>query len=196
VPYRARPIQWTYDPRGSGWYTWLTEDQRFVKDRADVLSYQTEPLTEDVQIAGDVIANLFASTTGADGDWIVKLIDVYPEDVPGDAKMGGYEFMVSNEVFRARFRDSYTNPKPLTPGQVTPIKYSLRTQSYRFKKGHRIMVQVQSSWFPLIDRNPQTWVPNIFAAKESEFRPANIRIYRSSSFASHVTLPVVTPLFP
>jgi hypothetical protein len=196
VPYRARPIQWTYDPRGSGWYTWLTEDQRFVKDRADVLSYQTEPLAEDVQIAGDVVANLFASTTGSDGDWIVKLIDVYPEDVPGDARMGGYEFMVSNEVFRARFRDSYTTPKPLTPGQVTPIKYSLRTQNYRFKKGHRIMVQVQSTWFPLIDRNPQTWVPNIFAAKESDFQAATVRVFRSPAFASHVTLPVVSPLIP
>jgi len=196
VPYRARPIQWTYDPRGSGWYTWLTEDQRFVKDRSDVLSYQTGPLAEDVQIAGDVIANLFASTTGSDGDWIVKLIDVYPEDVPGDARMGGYEFMVSNEVLRARFRESYTTPQPLTPGQVTPIRYSLHTQSYRFKKGHRIMVQVQSTWFPLIDRNPQTWVPNIFAAKESDFRAATVRVFRSAAFASHVTLPVVSPLIP
>jgi putative CocE/NonD family hydrolase len=134
VPYRARPIQWTYDPRGTGWRDWLTEDQRFVKDRPDVLTYQTEPLAEDVQIAGEVIANLFASTTGSDADWIVKLIDVYPEDVPADPKMSGYHFMVSNEVFRARFRESFTNPKPLVPGQVTPIKYSLRTQSYRFKK--------------------------------------------------------------
>ena len=196
VPYRARPIQWTYDPRGSGWSTWLTEDQRFVKDRPDVLTFQTELLADDVQIAGDVVANLFASTTGADGDWIVKLIDVYPEEVPGDARMGGYEFMVSNEVFRARFRESFANPKPLTPGQVTPIKYSLRTQNYRFKKGHRIMVQVQSTWFPLIDRNPQTWVPNIFAAKESDFRAATVRVYRSSAFASHVTLPIVQSLLP
>ena len=110
--------------------------------------------------------------------------------------MGGYEFMVSNEVFRARFRDGYATPKPLVANQVTPIKYSLRTQSYRFKKGHRIMVQVQSTWFPLIDRNPQTFVPNIFLAKESDFRPATVRVYRSPSSASHLTLPVVTPLVP
>ncbi len=196
VPYRARPIQWTYDSRGSGWSTWLTEDQRFVKDRPDVLTYQTDVLTEDITIAGDVLASVFASTTGTDADWIVKLIDVYPEDVPNDPKMGGYAFMVSNEVFRARFRDGFEKPKPLTSGQVTPLKYSLRTQSYRFKKGHRIMVQVQSTWFPLIDRNPQTFVPNIFAAKESDFRPASIRVYRSLSAASNVTLPVVTPILP
>jgi putative CocE/NonD family hydrolase len=196
VPYRARPIQWTYDSRGSGWGVWLTEDQRFVKDRPDVLSYQTDTLTEDVVIAGDVIANIFGSTTGTDADWIVKLIDVYPEDVPNDPKMGGYMFMVSNEVFRARFRDSYEKPKPLTPGQVTPVKYSLRTQSYRFKKGHRIMIQVQSTWFPLIDRNPQTFVLNIFEAKESDFKAASIRVYRSASAASSVTLPVVTTIVP
>lgn len=196
VPYRARPIQWTYDSRGSGWSTWLTEDQRFVKDRPDVLTYQTDVLTEDITIAGDVLASVFASTTGTDADWIVKLIDVYPEDVPNDPKMGGYAFMVSNEVFRARFRDGFEKPKPLTSGQVTPLKYSLRTQSYRFKKGHRIMVQVQSTWFPLIDRNPQAFVPNIFAAKESDFRPASIRVYRSPSAASNVTLPVVTPILP
>jgi putative CocE/NonD family hydrolase len=196
VPYRARPIQWTYDSRGSGWGVWLTEDQRFVKDRPDVLSYQTDVLTEDVVIAGDVMANVFGSTTGSDADWIVKLIDVYPEDVPNDPKMGGYMFMVSNEVFRARFRDSFEKPKALTPGQVTPLSYSLRTQNYRFKKGHRIMIQVQSTWFPLIDRNPQTFVPNIFEAKETDFRAASIRVYRSPSAASNVTLPIVTPILP
>ena len=196
VPYRARPIQWTYDSRGSGWYTWLTEDQRFVKDRPDVLSYQTDVLSEDVTIAGDVIANVFGSTTGSDADWIVKLIDVYPEDMPNDPKMGGYEFMVSSEVFRARYRDSYERPKAIEPGQVTPVRYSLRTQSYRFRKGHRIMIQVQSTWFPIIDRNPQTFVPNIFAARESDFRAASIRVYRSPSAASNVTLPVVSPPLP
>ena len=196
VPYRHRPIQPTYDPRGSGWYTWLTEDQRFVDNRPDVLSWETAPLTDDLTIAGNVEADLFASTTGTDGDWIVKLIDVYPEDVPGDAKMGGYEFMVSNEVFRARYRKGIDHPEPLVPGQVTEIKYSLHTQDYRFKKGHRVMVQVQSTWFPLIDRNPQTFVPNIFLAKDSDFRPATERVYHSAKYPSSVVLPVVTAVLP
>jgi putative CocE/NonD family hydrolase len=195
VPYRARPIQWTYDERGSGWYTWLTEDQRFVQTRPDVLSYETEPLKEDVEIAGDVLADLNINTTGTDLDVIVKLIDVYPDSMPV-AKMGGYQFMVSNEVFRTRFRDSYETPKPLTPNANTNIKYSLRTQSYTFKKGHRIMVQMQSTWFPLIDRNPQTFVPNIFEATESDFRPATVRVSRSASKPSGVVLPVVTRIVP
>jgi putative CocE/NonD family hydrolase len=196
VPYRARPIQATYDRRGSGWYTWLTEDQRFVSDRSDVLSWKTEPLTEDVTIAGEVMAKLFASTSGSDADWIVKLIDVYPEDVPGDPKMGGYQFMVSNEVFRARYRDGVERAKPLTPGKTEPVTYSLHTQSYQFRKGHRIMVQVQSTWFPLIDRNPQKFVPNIFAAKDSDFVPATIKVYRSAQYPSGVVLPVVSSVVP
>ena len=195
VPYRQRPIQWTYDDRGSGWYTWLTEDQRFVHNRPDVLSYETEPLTDDVEIAGDVLADLNINTTGTDLDVIVKLIDVYPDSMPV-AKMGGYQFMVSNEVFRTRFRDSYEKPRALTPNANTKIRYSLRTQSYTFKKGHRIMVQVQSTWFPLIDRNPQTFVPNIFEAKESDFKPATVRVSRSGSRPSGVVLPVVTRIVP
>lgn len=196
VPYRRRPIQPTYDPRGSTWSTWLTEDQRFVADRPDVLSWRTEPLTEDVTIAGEVLARLFASTTGSDADWIVKLIDVYPEDVRDDAKMGGYQFMVSNEVFRARYRDGIETPKPLVPGKSTEIKYSLHTQSYSFRKGHRIMVQVQSTWFPLIDRNPQKFVPNIFAAKDSDFQSATVRVYRSPTAPSGIVLPIVSSIVP
>ena len=192
VPYRNRPIQATYDPRGSEWYTWLTQDQRFVHGRPDVLSWQTEVLAEDVVIAGEVMANLVASTTGSDADWIVKLIDVYPEDVADDPHMGGYQFMVSNEVFRGRYRNGFTRPEPIPPNQPTTFRYSLHGQSYRFKKGHRIMVQVQSSWFPIIDRNPQTFVRNIFEAKESDFRPATIRVYRSPQAASHLVLPVLT----
>lgn len=195
VPYRARPIQWTYDPRGSEWFNWLVSDQRFVQNRPDVLSYETEPLTEDVEIAGEVLANLFASTSGSDADWIVKLIDVYPDSM-ADAKMGGYQLMVSSEVFRARFRESFERPKALVPDQVTPVKYSLRTQNYRFKRGHRIMVQVQSSWFPIIDRNPQTFVPNIFEAKESDFKAATIRVVRSRNQPSGIMLPVVTQPIP
>jgi putative CocE/NonD family hydrolase len=196
VPYRARPIQATYDPRGSGWYTWLTEDQRFVDGRSDVLSWRTDPLTEDVTIAGDVIANLFAATSGSDVDWIVKLIDVYPEDVKETPKMGGYEFMVSNEVFRGRYLASFEHPSPVTPNQPLAFTYSLHGQSYRFQKGHRIMVQVQSTWFPIIDRNPQTFVPNIFMAKESDFRRATMTVYRAPGLASHITLPVVGGVVP
>ena len=196
VPYRNRPIQATYDPRGSGWYTWLTEDQRFVDARPDVLSWRTQPLTEDVTIAGEVIADLFAATSGSDADWIVKLIDVYPEDVKDNPKMGGYEFMVSNEVFRGRYRKSFEHPSPLTPNRPAEFKYSLHGQSYRFQKGHRIMVQVQSTWFPIIDRNPQTFVPNIFLAKESDFKAATITVYRTPAMASHLTLPIVATTVP
>ncbi len=195
VPYRHRPIQPTYDPRGSGWYTWLTEDQRFVDHRPDVLSWETDPLSTDVTIAGNVIADLYAATSGSDADWIVKLIDVYPEEMP-DAKMGGYEFMVSNEVFRGRFRKSFSTPEPITPNQPTEFRVNLHGQSYRFQKGHRIMVQVQSSWFPLIDRNPQHFVPNIFKAQPSDFVAATQRVYRSPQWASHVTLPVLTETLP
>jgi putative CocE/NonD family hydrolase len=196
VPYRHRPIQPTYDPRGSGWYTWLTEDQRFVQNRPDVLSWETEPLTEDVTVAGEIFADLFAATSGSDADWVVKLIDVYPEDLPGDPAMGGYELMVSNEVFRGRFRRSFEVPGPITPNVVTEFKYSLHGQNYRFQRGHRIMVQVQSTWFPLIDRNPQTFVANIFEAKASDFRPATERVYRSARYPSHLTLPVLAETVP
>ncbi len=191
VPYRQRPIQPTYDPRGSGWYTWLTEDQRFVDGRPDVLTFETDVLTDGLTIAGDVIADLFASTTGTDADWIVKLIDVYPEDVSGNAKMGGYEFMVSNEVFRGRYRESFEHPAAVVPDEVVEYRYSLHGQNYRFGKGHRIMVQVQSTWFPVIDRNPQTFVPNIFEAKAGDYRAATQRIFRSARWPSRVVLPVV-----
>ncbi len=195
VPYRARPVEWTYDPRGSRWYTWLTDDQRFIHNRPDVLSYATEPLTEDVEIAGDVLADVRLATTGSDLDMIVKLIDVYPEEM-ADAKMGGYQLMVSSEVFRGRYLRSYDKPTPLTPDSTTRFNYSLRTQSYRFKRGHRIMVQVQSTWFPIIDRNPQTFVPSIFAATEGDFRPATVRVLRSPEAPSGVVLPVVTASVP
>ena len=193
VPYRRRPIEPTYFPRGSGWPVWLVEDQRFVQDRPDVLSWQTEPLAEDVVVAGEISAKLFASTTGGDADFIAKLIDVYPEQNTPDFKLGGYELMVANDVFRARFRNSFTKPEPMTAGQVTPVTIDLHTQSYRFKRGHRIMVQVQSSWFPIIDRNPQTWVPNIFEAKESDYKPQTHRIWRTPQSASRVEIQTIAP---
>jgi putative CocE/NonD family hydrolase len=196
VPYRARPIEATYDPRGSGWSTWQLDDQRFVDGRPDVLSFKTAPLSEDVTIAGDVIAELFASTSGSDADWVVKLIDVYPDLYEADPKMSGYQLMVSGEVFRGRFRNSFERPEPVTPNKVTPYKVGLHGQAYRFKRGHRIMVQVQNSWFPIIDRNPQTFVPNIFEAKPEDFRAATQRVYRSPAFSSHLSLPVKEPLHP
>jgi putative CocE/NonD family hydrolase len=189
VPYRHRPISPTY-PDG-GWPAWLVEDQRFVHLRPDVLSWETEPLQHDVAVAGDVVAHLFASTSGTDSDWIVKLIDVYPEDYPKDAKMGGYQLMIADEVFRARFRESFTHPKAVTPDEVTEYAIDLHTNNHAFLKGHRIMVQVQSTWFPVIDRNPQTFVENIYKATEADYKPATQRVYRSGKYASHVTLPVL-----
>jgi putative CocE/NonD family hydrolase len=191
VPYRHRPIQPTYFPAGSKWSTWLVEDQRFVDDRTDVLSWETEPLASDLTIAGDVVAHLFASTTGSDADWIVKLIDVYPEDNPENWDLAGFQLMVSNEVFRGRYRTGFEKPSAITPNSVLEYTWSLHTQNYTFKKGHRVMVQVQSSWFPIIDRNPQTFVPNIFEAKESDFKAATHRVYRSAQYPSRVDIPVV-----
>ncbi|MBI2073390.1 MAG: CocE/NonD family hydrolase [Gemmatimonadetes bacterium] len=193
VPYRHRPIPATYFPGGSGWPTWLVEDQRFVKHRPDVLSYESEPLTEDVTIAGDVVARLFAATTGTDADWVVKLIDVYPERYPENWSLAGNALMVSNEVFRGRYRTGFERPVAIPRDSVLEYSWSLHTQNYTFKRGHRIMVQVQSTWFPIIDRNPQTFVPNIFEAKETDFQRQAHRIYRAARFPSHVTVPVVRP---
>ena len=191
VPYRQRPIQPTYFPGGSKWPTWLVEDQRFVDDRSDVLSWESNALDLDISIAGEVVAHLFASTTGSDADWIVKLIDVYPEHYPENWDLAGYQLMVSDEVFRARYRQSFEKPAAIQPGAVLEYSFSLHTQNYTFGKGHRIMVQVQSTWFPIIDRNPQSFVPNIFEAKESDFREATHHIYRSKRYPSHVSIPVV-----
>ena len=192
VPYRLRPVEATYDPRGSGWSTWLVGDQRFVHLRPDVLSWETEPLAEDVTVTGRIVARLFASTTGTDSDWIVKLIDVYPSDYPAEPAMGGYQLMISNEVFRGRFRKSFEKPEALVPDRVTDFTIDLHGADHRFLKGHKIMVQVQSTWFPLIDRNPQTFVENIFLAKASDYRPATQRVFRSRAHPSHLVLPVRT----
>ena len=190
VPYRTRPIEETYGP-GSRWYTWLTEDQRFVHNRPDVLSWETDSLTEDITVTGSLFAQLFAATTGSDADWIVKLIDVYPEYYPKEPKMAGYQFMVANDVFRGRFRKSFETPEPITANKVESYTIDLHTLNHVFKKGHKIMVQVQSSWFPIIDRNPQKYVPNIFEAKESDFQKATHKIYRSADFSSHIEMDVM-----
>jgi hypothetical protein len=189
VPYRHRPIDMTYpDDHPGGWPTWLVEDQRFVDNRPDVLSWQTDELTEDLTLTGSVTAKLFASTTGSDSDWIVKLIDVYPEKYPDDWKLSGYELMIADEVFRGRFRKSFEKPEPVTPDAITPFTIDLHTANHVFKKSHRIMVQVQSTWFPIIDRNPQKFVPNIFEAKESDYQKATQRVYRSREFPSGVVI--------
>ncbi len=190
VPYRKRPVEATYDPNGSNWSSWLAQDQKFLGDRRDVVIWQTEPLRENLTITGDIIAHLFASTTGTDSDWVVKLIDVYPSENQADPKTAGYQLMVASEIFRGRYRKSFEKPEPISPGRVNEYTIDLHGNDYCFLKGHRIMVQVQSSWFPLYDRNPQRFVDNIFLAKESDFQTATQRIYRSSQYPSRISVAV------
>jgi hypothetical protein len=190
VPYRPRPVHVTYS-QGSDWRIWQTMDQRFVEGRPDVLVWTTEPLAEDVVIAGDLSARLFASTTGTDADWVVKLIDVHPDSVAGDRRMSGYQLMVAGEILRGRYRRSFERPEPIAATQVLEYTIRIPPQAYRFRRGHRIMVQVQSTWFPLYDRNPQTWVPSIFEAQAEDYRAQTHRIWRSASFPSHIVLPLV-----
>jgi putative CocE/NonD family hydrolase len=186
VPYRSRPIEVS-----SGWATWLVEDQRFVHRRPDVLAWVSDPLKDDVVVSGKVVANLFASTTGTDSDWIVKLIDVYPEKYAPDPKMGGYQLMIAGDVFRGRYHNGFEKPEPIVPNSVTRYEIAFPANDHAFLKGHRIMVQVQSTWFPVIDRNPQRFVPNIFLAKESDFQRATQRVFRSGQYASYIAVPVV-----
>ena len=190
VPYRHRPVEPTYP--GGGWPAWRVEDQRFVEGRPDVLSWETASLTEDITVAGDLVAHLFASTTGTDSDWVVKLIDVYPEAYPADTTMGGYELTIADEVFRGRYRKSFEKPTAIVPNKAEEYVIDLHTNDHCFLGGHRIMVQVQSSWFPLIDRNPQRFVPNIFKATDADYQAATQRVYRSREFPSSIDLPVKT----
>jgi hypothetical protein len=191
VPYRQRPIQPTYYPAGSDWYWWEVADQRFVDGRPDVLSWTSDPLTSDLAIAGDVVAHLFASTSGTDSDWVVKLIDVYPDRDTTVERLGGYQLMVVHEIFRGRYRRSFERPEAIPRNLPLEYRIGLHQQSYRFRRGHRLMVQVQSTWFPLYDRNPQTFVPNIFTAAASDYLPATQRVYRSARYPSHLQLPVL-----
>jgi uncharacterized protein len=181
IPYRHRPIQSTYG-EGSQWRTWLVEDQRFVSGRKDLANFETPVLVSDVTVTGDVVADVFAATTGSDADWVVKLIDVYPDD--------SYELMVAEEILRGRYRHSFTDPEPVTPGEVTEYKWSLHGADHTFLAGHRLMVEVQSSWFPLYDRNPQTWVPNIMDAPASAYQSETVTIYDSARYPSHLELPL------
>jgi hypothetical protein len=190
VPYRTRPVESTY-ARGSRWGTWLTEDQRFVHQRPDVLSWVSETLTEDVVVSGNISAHLLASTSGTDCDWVVKLIDVYPGLYPDAPAMGGYQLMIAADVFRGRYLKSFEKPQPLMPGRVEEFAINLLGHDHCFRSGHRIMVQVQSTWFPIVDRNPQKYVANIFEATEADFQPATQHVYRCATYPSHIQLPVM-----
>jgi putative CocE/NonD family hydrolase len=191
VPYRARPSQ----PVGYGgrltWPLWLVDDQREASGRPDVLAFSSDVLKEPVKISGQPVANLIASTSGTDSDWVVKVIDVSPDDVAGQEEMGGYQLAVSMDIFRGRYRESLETPKAIAPDKALLYKFVLPTTNHVFLPGHRIMVQVQSSWFPLYDRNPQTFVPNIFWAKPEDYRKAVQRVYHTVDQASFVELPVV-----
>jgi len=186
VPYLPRPVTHT------GWRTWLVTDQRFVDGRPDVVTYVSDPLEQTTKVSGEPMVHLIASTSGTDSDWVVKIIDVQPESVVEPTQqMSGYELPIATDIFRGRYRTSFEKPAPIEPNAVLEYTWSLHTQDYTFKKGHRIMVQVQSSWFPLIDRNPQTFVPNIFEARDSDFKAQTHRVYRSRSAPSYVQVAIV-----
>jgi hypothetical protein len=190
VPYRRRPIQPTYS-NGSEWYNWLTEDQRFVTDRKDVAVWKLPVLTEDLTITGEVIADVFASTTGTDNDLVVKLIDEYPSD-DADATMRGYQLLTNAEIFRGRYLAGFDKPAALAPGSIHEFKFSLHDVDHVFKAGHTVMVEIQSTWFPLYDRNPQTFVPNIMKAKPADYKAATITIYSEPGHNSAIEVPVMS----
>jgi len=186
VPYRARPID-----TGS-WSRWLVDDQREASGRPDVVAFVSDVLTAPLKISGLPIVHLVASTSGTDSDWVVKLIDLYPDQMADQPNMGGYQLMVAADVFRGRYRESLETARPVTPNQPSPYEFALPTANHVFLRGHRIMVQIQSSWFPLYDRNPQSFVPNIFWAKPEDYRKAVQRVYHAPGQASFIELPVVT----
>jgi uncharacterized protein len=189
VPYRHRPIQPTYS-EGSHWSNWLTEDQRFVTGRKDVAVWKLPVLSHDLTVTGEVAADIFASTSGTDNDMVVKLIDQYPDDDP-DPKMRGFQLMTNAEIFRGRYLTSFVHPSPLAPGAVEEYKFSLHDVDHVFKAGHTVMVEIQSSWFPLYDRNPQTFVGNIMTAKPGDYRKATITVYADSDHPSQVEMPLM-----
>jgi putative CocE/NonD family hydrolase len=189
VPYRHRPIQPTYG-EGSQWFNWLTEDQRFVTDRKDVAVWKLPVLKKDLVVTGEVMADIFAATTGTDNDMVVKLIDQYPDDV-ADTKMRGYQLMINEEIFRGRYLAGFDKPTALRAGSVREYKFSLHDVDHVFKAGHTVMVEVQSAWFPLYDRNPQTFVPNIMTAKPEDYKPATITVYSDPEHDSNLQLPLM-----
>jgi putative CocE/NonD family hydrolase len=189
VPYSPRPVRFS---DADAWRRWLVADQRAVADRPDVLVYQTPVLTDPVRVSGAPVVHLVASTSGTDSDWVVKLIDVYPDEVPSQPEMGGYQLSIATDIFRGRYRESFERPQAITANMPLAYTFALPTANHVFKPGHRIMVQVQSTLFPLYDRNPQTFVPNIFFAKPADYVKATQRVYRASGQASYIDLPVVT----
>lgn len=189
VPYRHRPIQPTYS-RGSEWYTWLTEDQRFVTDRKDVAVWKLPLLKKDLIVTGEVMADIFASTTGTDNDMVVKLIDQYPDDDP-DPKMRGYQLMINEEIFRGRYLQSFEKPSPMRPDSIHEYRFSLHDVDHVFKAGHTVLVEIQSTWFPLYDRNPQTFVENIMTARPEDYKPETITIYSDPDHDSNLQLPLM-----
>ncbi len=192
VPFIPRPVVPQAVEEGrQAWREWLVSDQRQVAARPDVLAFQTEPLTEPVKVAGEPTANLIASTSGTDGDWVVKLIDVYPPEVPAKPELGGYQLPVAMDIFRGRYRESLETPHAIAAGEPLLYRFALPDVNHVFLRGHRIMVQVQSTWFPLYDRNPQTFVDNILIAKPTDYRKATQRIYRSADRGTFLELPVV-----
>jgi putative CocE/NonD family hydrolase len=191
VPFRARPIQPMGYAEGQTWSRWLVDDQREASGRPDVLAFASDVLTEPLKIAGEPVANLVASTSGGDSDWVVKLIDVYPDEVAGQPELGGYQLMVSADIFRRRYRENLETPKAIAPDTPLTYRFALPTAHHVFLPGHRLMVQVQSSWFPLYDRNPQTFVPNIFWARPGDYAKATQRVFHTPGRSSFVELPVV-----
>jgi len=194
VPYRVLPIQpWSHGrpDQEDSWPEWLVDDQRQFATRTDVLTYVSAPLEQPLKISGEPVVHLIASTSGTDSDWVVKLIDVYPDEVREQPSMGQYQLGVAMDIFRGRYRTSLSKPEALTPNKPLPYRFDLPTSNHVFKKGHRLMVQIQSSWFPLYDRNPQTFVPNIFLAKPGDYRKATQTIYHSPEQATRIDLPVV-----
>lgn len=189
VPYRRRPIQPTYG-EGSQWFNWLTEDQRFVTGRNDVAVWTLPNLKKDLVLTGEVLADIYAATTGSDNDLVVKLIDQYPDDAPGP-NMQGYQLMTNEEIFRGRYLQSFQEPKPLRPGSIHEYKFSLHDVDHVFKAGHTVMVEIQSTWFPLYDRNPQTFVPNIMTAKPQDYKPATVTIYSDPEHDSTLQVPLM-----
>jgi len=194
VPFRARPIQPVGYDNGLTWSQWLVDDQREASGRPDVLAFVSDYLTAPLKISGQPVANLIASTSGTDSDWVVKLIDVYPDEVAGRPEMGGYQLMISADIFRGRYRESLETAKAMAPDKPLLYRFELPTANHVFLPGHRIMVQVQSSWFPLYDRNPQTFVASIFWAKPEDYRRATQRVYHAPGQASCIELPLVTTL--
>jgi hypothetical protein len=190
VPYRQRPTLPTY-AEDSTWGEWLVDDQRHAATRTDVLVYTSEPLKEPLRVAGEPFARLFASTSGSDSDWVVKIIDVWPDEVPDAPKLGGYQQMLSADILRGRFREDFTAARPIKPNEVLPYRIRLPHVSHTFLPGHRIMVQIQSSWFPLYDRNPQSFVPNIMFAPPASYVKATQRIWHTAEHPTAIELPVI-----